>query len=106
MKNKKGFTLIEVLICIAIVGIILAIAIPNIKVAVDKNKKKNSRVDVVETRREAERELQQMRENPAITITKISSQDMFTFYRIRDNGHEYLLVYNHGSGNIAITPRW
>jgi type II secretory pathway pseudopilin PulG len=88
------------------VGIVLAIALPNLFKAVEKNRKKNSRVDVVETRREAERELQQMRENPAITITKISSQDQFTFYRIRDHAREYLLVYNHGSGNIAITPRW
>jgi len=37
MRNKKGFTLIELMICISIVVLLCAIAIPNI-IGQDKNK--------------------------------------------------------------------
>jgi type II secretion system protein G len=44
-RNSKGFTLIELLIVVAIIGIIVAIAIPNLLNAIQRAKQKRSMAD-------------------------------------------------------------
>lgn len=46
MKNRRGFTLLELLIVVAVIAIIAAIAIPNLLTSMQRAKQKRSMADI------------------------------------------------------------
>jgi prepilin-type N-terminal cleavage/methylation domain-containing protein len=89
MKNKKGFTLVELLICIAIVGIIAAIAIPNISTALKKAKKNGPHHESITVQ-----EVVEKTKSERVSISEVGRTGDITYYIVKDlnTGIEYLVA--------------
>ena len=95
MKNKKGFTLMEMLIVVAIIAVLVAIAIPVFNGALTKSKEA---ADVANIRAAyAEWQVKMLTENEAVptdktalmtsdgTETKLNYNDKLTYTPAQDN---------------------
>lgn len=108
MKNKKGFTLIEALIVVAMIGIVLAIAIPNLSNALKKNKareleKKHGKYSMPIQRQEEVRK----EDNEGVSVRDIGTTDGFRFYIITDkDGYNYFMVQDINTRSITMTKRY
>lgn len=76
MKNKKGFTLIELMAVIAILAILVVLAVPNIIKIFTSSKEKSFIVQVKELYKSAEQEIiYKNTNNPGIIIKKFDSNE-------------------------------
>jgi type II secretion system protein G len=71
-RNNKGFTLIELLIVVAIIGIIVAIAIPNLLNAIQRAKQKRTMADMRSAGTAAEAYAVDFNHYPAAAAASIS----------------------------------
>ena len=111
-QRQSGFTLIELLIVVAIIGIIAAIAIPNLLNAIDRGKQKRSMADLRSVGTACEE--YQIDENfyprNFTTLTNVSgmSQYLEPIYirrAPREDGWGWNLLYGSDAGGTGYTLR-
>ena len=93
LNNKKGFTLMEMLIVVAIIAVLVAIAIPVFNGALTKSKEA---ADVANIRAAyAEWQVKMLNENEAVPATATAF--------MTSNGTETKLNYGGDNGKLAYT---
>jgi general secretion pathway protein G len=106
--KTRGFTLIELLIVVAIIGIIVAIAIPNLLVALQKGNQKATMADMTSLGSAVESYLVDFGIAPAVggTIITDLDQDWFRPFYIkilpRTDGWGTLFLYEAGTGSTGL----
>ena len=106
MKKNKGFTMVELLAAITILGIIMMIAVPNVLSIIDKNKKRTYVEDAKKIQSLAETYMRsdsrvERPDNGKSVIIMLGSLDM-TELKAGPEGGEYqgdtsfVAIYNNG----------
>lgn len=88
MKNHKGFTLIELMIVVIIIGIFAAIAIPNYQNYITKSKIKEAQANLIALSLSAENAYQRTLSYPTVdlvTTSAIQSNDVFKSWSASSN---------------------
>lgn len=86
LKNKKGFSLIELLIVISIIGILAAFAVPEYGVYIAKNKAKTLASDLLQTMKMASTMAIKENRTYLITFNEDGSNEYRVGVDINDNG--------------------
>src|SRR5213593_1754213 len=112
--NRSGFTLIELLIVVAIIGIIDAIAIPNLLNAIDRGKQKRTMADIRSVGTAVEEYAIDNNYYPVQTAqgdiaTMIAAVPIFepTYIKVapRKDGWNFVIRYGTSTGGTGYTIR-
>jgi len=111
MRKERGFTLIELLIVVAIIGIIAAIAIPNLLNAIDRSKQKRTMADMRSVGTACEEYSIDNNYYPVATtqgnLSVISNNLQPTYIKVVPlvDGWNFNLQYGSATGGSAYTVR-
>ena len=111
MRKDSGFTLIELLIVVAIIGIIAAIAIPNLLNAIDRSKQKRTMADIRSVGTACEEYSIDNNFYPVQTtqaaVTGISANLTPTYIKVvpDKDGWNWAIQYGSSAGGSAYTLR-
>jgi len=104
MKRQKGFTLIELLIVVAIIGIIAAIAIPNLLNAINRGRQKRTMSDIRSIATAMEAYSVDFNFYPRVATTTVIQVETYitpTFIKrlpLNDGWNQQLALYMDGNG--------
>jgi len=106
MRRQKGFTLIELLIVVAIIGIIAAIAIPNLLNAINRGRQRRSMADIRSIATALEAYSVDFNYYPKVSLTDVAVSNLVTYLEptyikklpTNDGWNRDILVINDANG--------
>lgn len=102
-KSNKGFTLMEMLIVIAIIAILIAIAIPTFNSALEKSRQKTDLANARSLKSLVIADFMADENGTVATILRsVSGESTHVFY-IKEGGQSLLTT---ASGNIKVAAKW
>lgn len=106
--NKKGFTLVELLVVIVILGVIMSIAIPSITSSIERSKDKQKKqiIKLIESAGELYVDKHKNTVSPPITLNQLIEDGLITKEEMKDPFNEKRTLCGHLSYKKKDGVQW